>query len=175
MATRSEQQYKSLKFSRWVALFIKIITLPILQVVFVGLKKPMILPITKGESTQGQFLALFITLIIYYGVIFVINRNINFKQKTDLKKSLAVYILVVLILFTLEQMYANPVRNALYNLTPFGLKDPSAIASIANAKNQWVYLGISLGVTLAISLITKRITFWLFKYVLSNQKRLDQI
>lgn len=171
----NEQQFKSHKIYRWIALFVKLISLPIFQLLFIKLTRPVTLPISHGQSSLGAFLALLISLILYFSIIFILNWKFNFHCNTDLKKSIAVYILVAIFLFSLELLYANPLKNYLYNLTPLGLKDPSLPASFKNVNNVAAFMGISLGVTLLFSTISKNVIFLLFKKVLSKDEVLARI
>jgi len=174
-AKTSDQQFKSHKIYRWIALFVKLGSLPLLQLVFIKLTKPMTLPISGGQSTVGQFLALFISLTLYFSIIFILNRKFNFHSKTDLKKCIAVYVLVAIILFSIELIYANPFKNYFYSLTKLGLKDGATVASFGTVKNIWAFMGISLGVTLIFSTISKNVIFLLFKKVLTKDEVLARI
>ncbi len=175
MANKNDKQFKSHKIYRWIALFVKLISLPLLNLAFIGLTRPMTLPISQGQSTLGHFLALLISLILYFSIIFILNRKFNFYCKTDLKKSIAVYVLVALFLFSIELIYANPLKNYIYKLTKLGLKDGATVASFATVNNIWAYLGINLGVTLLFSTISKNVIFLLFKKVLTKDNVLAKI
>lgn len=172
---KTDKQFKSHKIYRWIALFVKLISLPLLQLVFIKLTRPVTLPISGGQSSLGHFLALLISLILYYSIIFTLNRKFNFQCKTDLKKSIAIYILVALFLFSIELIYANPIKNYLYNLTKLGLKDGATVASFKTVNNVWAFMGINLGVTLIFSTISKNIIFLLFKKVLTKDSVLAKI
>lgn len=166
-----KSQFKHHKGYRWIALFAKIIAGPLFTYAFSGLT--MLMP--YYHQTVGSFLSTTLTLVVYYGIIFLLNRYKNFEERPPLGKTIAVYTLVVLILMALESTYAGVIQNIIYRATGYGLIDPSAAISVANVKNPLIYNLLGIGVHFVFGYITGIILFLLFKHVLSKEDKLAKV
>ncbi|MCQ2752943.1 MAG: hypothetical protein MJ207_02800 [Bacilli bacterium] len=171
MEISTKKQYKRHKLYRWIALFIKIFSIPSLQYVFYRFKGVIVLPLSHQSMALSAFLSTLTALIIYYGVIFILDRKFNFHSKAPLGKSIRIYAIVVLILLTIESVYSVPLQNMLYRATHFGLKDPSLPIIVSNVKAPLIYLLLGFGVQFAFSLVTSVIIFNLFRFVLNQEPK----
>ncbi|MCQ2792299.1 MAG: hypothetical protein MJ208_02115 [Bacilli bacterium] len=169
-----ESEFKHHKKYRWIALFFKLIAGPIFTFVFQGLTMPI--QTSPSESqTLGTFLSTTLTLVVYYGIIFALNRYRNFRCHTSLKKSLAVYILVVINLMAIEATFSGSIQNILYSLTHIGLVEGQTVISITTVKSPLAYLGIGFLVHFLFGYVTGILLYLLFKNVLSNKDKLARI
>lgn len=168
----NKKHYKKHKHYRWIALIIKLISVPILTYAF----SSVVTAIRIGGNIQtiGTLLTTFFSLVIYYGVIFFLNRNRNFRSNTPLISSLVIYILVVVILVSLETAFSGILQNTIYSVLKIGVKDTSLPISVMNVNNQPVYLLIGLLVHFLFSFITGIIIFNLFDKILDNEKVLGK-
>lgn len=166
-----KSQFKHHKGYRWIALFAKILAGPLFTYAFSGLT--MLMP--YQHQTVGTFLSTTLTLVVYYGIIFLLNRYKNFEERPPLGKTIAVYTLVVLILMALESAYAGIIQNALYKVTGLGLIDPTVPPSIRNVNDPLVYNLLGIGVHFVFGYITGIILFLLFKHVLSKEDKLAKV
>ncbi|MCQ2794662.1 MAG: hypothetical protein MJ214_00380 [Bacilli bacterium] len=171
MAKPKNKQFKHHKIYRWIALFAKLLAGPLFAYAFSGIVAPM----PYGHQTIGTFLSTTLTLVVYYGVIFALNRYKNFEERPPIGKPLAVYILVILILMGLESAYAGVIQNELYKITGLGLVDPTLPVSISNASSQLIYNLIGMGVHFVFGYITGILLFVLFKKVLTKEEVLAKI
>lgn len=171
-----DSRFKNHKKYRWIALFAKLASVAIFTYVFGRLTMKVTIP---GLETQtlGTLLTTIGSLVIYYGIIFILNRYRNFRSNTDLGKSIAVYTLVVLILMSLESAYSGVLQNMIYRIAfgPSGIIDVQEAISITNVTHQGLYLLLGFGVHLAFSFVTGIIIYILYKKVLDRQEVLDQI
>ncbi|MCQ2796259.1 MAG: hypothetical protein MJ213_02970 [Bacilli bacterium] len=168
---KPKSQFKHHKGYRWIALFAKLLAGPLFAYAFSGITYPM----PYGHQTIGTFLSTTLTLVVYYGIIFVLNRHRNFEEKPPLGKPLAVYILVILNLMSIESAFSGVIQNFFYNITGFGLINPNEVISIANVNNKLVYNLIGMGVHFVFGYITGILIFVLFKHVLSKEEVLAKI
>lgn len=168
---KSKSQFKHHKGYRWIALFAKLLAGPLFAYLFQSIVTPM----PYGYQTIGTFLSTTLTLVVYYGIIFALNRHLNFEEKPPLAKPLAVYILLILILMSIESAFSGVIQNFFYKVTGFGLIDPEGIICISNVKNQLVYSLIGTGVHFVFGYITGILIFILFKHVLSREEVLAKI
>ena len=166
---KPKSQFKHHKGYRWIALFAKLLAGPLFTYLFADL----VIKMPYSQQTLGTFLSTTLTLVVYYGIIFTLNRYRNFEEKPPLAKALAVYILVVLIFMTLESMYAGWIQNYLYYITGFGYRN--AIISASTVVNPTVYYLIGLLVHFVFGYITGILLFVLFKRVLSKEEVLAKI
>lgn len=170
---RTKAMYKRHKIYRWIALFAKIISIPLLQFAFHNTTGTITLPFT-GTQSRSAFLSTLCALIIYYSIVFILNRKMNFKSQTSLAKSIAVYTIVVIILVTLEAVYASPLQNILYR-DVLHLPFSGEVVSAGTVEVPLAYLCLGFAIQLGFSFITGIILFNLFRSVLNRQDRLDQI
>lgn len=166
-----DKRFKHHKIYRWIALFAKLLAGPLFTFLFSSLT----MPLPYGYQTLGTFLSTTLTLVVYYGIIFVLNRYKNFEERPPLGKPLAVYILVIIILMTLESMYAGVIQNILYDLTGLGLKAGETVISISTVNNQLIYSLLGTGVHFIFGYITGILIFVLFKRVLTKEEVLEKI
>ena len=167
---KPKSQFKHHKGYRWIALFAKLLAGPLFTYAFSSLTAPW-----YGNQTLGTFLSTTLTLVVYYGIIFGLNRHRNFEDKPPLAKPLAVYILVILILMSLESTYSGIIQNFFYDLTHLGLKAGETIISVKTVMNPLAYNLIGMGVHFVFGYITGILIFVLFKFVLSKQEVLEKI
>lgn len=168
---KPESQFKHHKGYRWIALFAKLLAGPLFTYMFSGLT----IHLRYSNQTLGTFLSTTLTLVVYYGIIFVLNRHRNFEEKPPLGKTLAVYILVIIILMGIESTYSGTIQNFFYRVTNIGLLPGETIISVATVKDPLIYNLIGLGVHFVFGYITGILIFVLFKYVLSREEVLAKI
>lgn len=166
-----DKQFKHHKLYRWIALFAKLLAGPLFTYLFQRLTNPM----PYGYQSIGTFLSTTLTLVVYYGIIFSLNRHLNFEEKPPLGKPLAVYILVILIFMSLESTFSGVIQNFFYNVTGLGLIDPNKVISISNVNSPLAYNLIGMAVHFVFGYITGILIFVLFKFVLSKQEVLEKI
>ena len=171
MNAKTKVQYKRHKIYKWIALFAKIISKPLLELLLAGAIASSLFQRIFGQ-TSGTFVATLLSLIIYYAIIFIFNRH-NFDTKGSLFKGVAVYILVVIFLLMIESYCQGRLQNTFYGVI-YHLEDLSNL-NIESAQHPYVYVGLGLGVQLMFSMITGYIIFILYKNVLSNPEVLDKI
>ncbi len=168
MAT-SSSQYSHHKGYRFIALIFKIIAGIVFPIIFAKLTMPMkYLP-----QTVGSFLSNLSTLVVYYGLIFVLNRYRNFSSRPPLGKTVAVYILFILAFMALESSYAGVIQNLMYKVT--GLEYQDNVISIATVNNPFVYQLFGTIVHFVFGYITGIFIFIMFKYVLTDEDKLAKI
>lgn len=170
MNVKTSTQFKKHKKYRWIALFIKLALSPILALAFARLT-PVIFP--KSSQTLGSTLATLVTLMIYYGIIFFLNRWRNFKTDNDLYKSVTIYIVVIVFLITIESLTSGTLQNLLYKACHLPYEGESL--TILTATNKLAYLGFGFLIQFAFGYVTGIILFLLFKYVLSKKQVLEKI
>ena len=168
MAKKKDKQFKHHKIYRWIALFAKLLAGPLFTYVFSNLT--MLMP--SQNQTVGTFLSTTLTLVVYYGIIFCLNRYKNFEERPPLAKPLAVYILVVIIFMSLESTFAGTIQNSLYYVTGLGY---DKIISASTVASQLIYYLLGLLVHFIFGYITGIILFLLFKNVLTKEDKLAKI
>lgn len=163
-----DSQFKHHKNYRWIALFAKLIAGPLFTFLFQRIT--ILMP--SSQQTVGTFLSTTLTLVVYYGIIFLLNRYRNFEERPPIGKTIAVYTLVIIILMGLESTYAGRIQNLLYYITNLGY---DGIISAATVKSPLVYYLLGLGVHFVFGYITGVLLFVLFKKVLSKEEVLEKI
>lgn len=168
---KPKSQFKHHKGYRWIALFAKLLAGPLFAYLFQSIVTPM----PYGHQTIGTFLSTTLTLVVYYGIIFALNRHLNFEEKPPLAKPLAVYILVILILMSIESAFSGAIQNFFYNVTGIGLIPGETVPSVTTVNDPLIYNLIGTGVHFVFGYITGILIYILFKHVLSREEVLAKI
>ena len=168
MAKQKDKQFKHHKIYRWIALFAKLLAGPLFTYVFSSLT--ILMP--SQNQTVGTFLSTTLTLVVYYGIIFCLNRYKNFEERPPIAKPLAVYILVVIIFISLESTFSGTIQNSLYYVMGFKY---DKIISASTVANPGIYYLLGLLVHFIFGYVTGIILFLLFKNVLTKERVLAKI
>lgn len=169
----TKKKYRHHKLFRWIALFVKILSIPLLQFIFIGFRKEITLPLSHQTMALSAFLSTAVALFIYYTIIFLLDRRFNFHVDNSGSKAFLIYWLVVSVLLVLESVYSTPLQNALYRLTGLGLVSGETVIMLATVTNKLVYLLLGFLVQFLFGLLTSIIVFNLFRFLLGRRDHLQ--